>query len=128
MLYSYILRHNDERGMSREEIMKTSSTLIIAGSETTATMLSGTLFHLLCNPDSLKKLTQELRTAFPKAEDITFVKLQGLKYLNACLQEGFRIYPPVPMVLPRRTLPGGAIINGKFVPENVSTSFLLLQS
>ena len=50
---SYILRHNDERGMSRDEIMKTSGTLTVAGSESTATLLSGALFHLLKSPQNL---------------------------------------------------------------------------
>ena len=107
--------------MTHEEIIKTSSTLIIAGSETTATMLSGCLYHLLRNPSVLQTLTDEIRSTFKTAEDINFVKLQGCKYLAACLQEAFRIYPPVPMVLPRRTVEGGMVVCGRFVPEDVST-------
>ena len=120
---SYILRHNDEKGMSRAEIIKTSSTLIVAGSETTATLLSGALFHLLKTPSVLSKLTTELLTTFPDQADMTVVKLARLPYLNACLQEALRLYPPVPSVLPRRTQPGGAVINEYYIPENVSLPF-----
>ncbi|KAF7942248.1 hypothetical protein EAE99_000298 [Botrytis elliptica] len=117
---SYILRHNDEKGMTRAEIMKTTGTLIIAGSETTATLLSGAIFHLLKNPSCMATLVQEIRSSFEESADMTFVKLANLRYLNACLQEAFRIYPPVPGVLPRRTQPGGVVINGHFIPEDVS--------
>ncbi|TGO58364.1 hypothetical protein BOTNAR_0182g00020 [Botryotinia narcissicola] len=117
---SYILRHNDEKGMTRAEIMKTTVTLIIAGSETTATLLGGVIFYLLKNPSCMATLVQEIRSTFEESADMTFVKLANLRYLNACLQEAFRIYPPVPGVLPRRTQPGGAVINDHFVPEDVS--------
>ncbi|QDS68969.1 hypothetical protein FKW77_008901 [Venturia effusa] len=38
---SYVLRHNDEKGMSAAEIQETFNLLLIAGSETTATFLAG---------------------------------------------------------------------------------------
>ncbi|KAF7902813.1 hypothetical protein EAF00_002716 [Botryotinia globosa] len=90
---SYILRHNDEKGMTRAEIMKTTGTLIIAGSETTATLLNGAIFHLLKNPSCMATLVQEILSTFSESTDMTFVKLANLRYLNACLQEAFRIYP-----------------------------------
>lgn len=118
---SYILRHNDEKGMTGEEIKATSGILIIAGSETTATLLSGATFHLLKNPSSLAKAVDEVRQAFLHASDITFDAVTTrLPYLNACLEETLRLYPPVPSVLPRRTGPEGDIINGRFIPPNIS--------
>ncbi|TGO35783.1 hypothetical protein BHYA_0146g00230 [Botrytis hyacinthi] len=111
---SYILRHNDEKGMTRAEIMKT------AGSKTTATLLSGAIFHLLKNPSCMATLVQEIHSTFEESADMKFVKLANLRHLNACLQEAFRIYPPVPGVLPRRTQPGGVVTNGHFIPEDVS--------
>ena len=108
--------------MTREEIKATSGILIIAGSETTATLLSGATFYLLKNPLCLMKAVDEVRQAFLRASDITFESVTTrLPYLNACLEETLRIYPPVPSVLPRRTGPEGDIINGRFVAPNVST-------
>jgi cytochrome P450 len=107
--------------MSRDEIMKTSGSLIVAGSESTATLLSGALFHLLKSPQNLEILVDEIRTTFDSPADMNFVKLANLRYLNACLQEAFRMYPPVPGALPRRVPEGGWTINGYFLPENVST-------
>jgi cytochrome P450 len=36
----FVLRHNDEKGMSREDIQATFNVLMVAGSETTATLLA----------------------------------------------------------------------------------------
>lgn len=40
----------------------------------------------------------------------------------ACLNESLRRYPPVAGSLPRIIPKGGAMIDGKFVPEGVSCS------
>ena len=107
--------------MTRDEIKATSGILVIAGSETTATLLSGATFLLLKNPSSLAKAVNEVRKTFVHASDITFASVTAqLPYLNACLEESLRLYPPVPTVLPRRTAPDGDIINGHFVPPDVS--------
>ena len=106
--------------MSREEIGALSETLLIAGSETTATLLCGVTFYLLTNPDSLQKLTDEIRNSFSSAADITLRSLTKLPYLQACLDEALRLYPPVPSTLPRLVRPEGDVVNGKFIPGGVS--------
>ncbi|KAG4442095.1 hypothetical protein IFR05_002432 [Cadophora sp. M221] len=119
---SYILRHNDEKGMSRQELMKNSELLIIAGSETTATLLSGLTYFLLKTPHAYAKVQEEVRSAFKSAKEITLTSTGQLPYLQACLEEALRIYPPVPLALPRRTQPEGAMISGYFVPGNTSVA------
>ena len=110
--------------MSRPEILKNANLLIIAGSETSATLLSGIMFHLLKNPSTLEKLNTEIRTTFPDVTEMNMTKLAHLKYLDACIQEAFRVYPPVPSILTRKPLPGGAVINDYFIPEGVSCALL----
>jgi cytochrome P450 len=88
---SYILRYNDERGMSRPEILENSSLLIIAGSETTATLLSGATYHLLKNREKHDKLVKEIRSTFAAEEEITAGRVDQLKYLLAVLSEAFRM-------------------------------------
>ncbi|OAG04855.1 cytochrome P450 monooxygenase-like protein [Paraphaeosphaeria sporulosa] len=114
---SYILKHNDEKGMTRDEIMRTSGVLIVAGSETSATLLSGAIYYLLSNPTWLEKVREELDGAFKKEEEMTFASLGQLKVLNAVLTETFRMYPPVPVILPRATVDKGAIVCGTFIPK-----------
>ncbi|CAG8972058.1 hypothetical protein HYALB_00004923 [Hymenoscyphus albidus] len=114
---SYILRHNDEKGMSREEMIQTCNLFILAGSETTATLLSGLTYHLLQNPSTMYKLVKEIREAFPDPKSMTFNSLSQLKYMQACIQEAFRLYPPVPILLPRKT-EHDVVINGHSISKN----------
>lgn len=116
---SFILRHNDERGMTPDELGENSNILIVAGSETTASLLSGTTYYLLRNPETYKKLVGEIRSAFDKESDINLITVSNLKYLLACLDEGLRLYPPVPSALGRNVAPGGRTIEGYYIPEQV---------
>jgi len=116
---SYVLRHNDEKGMSREEIQATFNLLMIAGSETTATLLAGCIYLLQKNPLARQRLQAEIRNAFTDDNDITMLNVTQLKYLDAVIQESLRLYPPVPIALNRTTPPEGAIICGHWVPGDV---------
>ncbi|XHG03733.1 hypothetical protein AWENTII_007026 [Aspergillus wentii] len=119
---TYVLRYNDERGMTQRELEANSSLLIIAGSETTATLLSGCTFYLLRHPEIHKKLINEVRGSFQTQEEINFLSVAKLSYMNCVLEESLRMYPPVPGVLPRRVPDGGAMIDGEFIPEGTSVS------
>ena len=120
-LWTKILeKSNGPDALSTEEHHSIASLFMIAGTETTATALSGTTYYLLQNPDKLEKLTAEIRSAFSSFDDISLDGLARLKYLQAVLQEGMRMYPPVPIKLPRVTPPGGATIDGYSVPGGVS--------
>lgn len=113
--------------MTKEEIKATAGILIIAGSETTATLLSGATYLLLVNPACLARVVKEVRSVFVKGSDFNFTSVTAkLPYLNACLEETLRLYPPVPTVLPRRTGPEGDVINGRVIPPDVCNPGILI--
>ncbi|KAK5168273.1 uncharacterized protein LTR77_006842 [Saxophila tyrrhenica] len=107
-------------GLTMGEHESNASLFMIAGTETTATALSGTTYHLLRNPDKMQKLIGEVRGAFSDFDDVTLEGLAKMKYLQAVLQEGLRMYPPVPIALPRVTPTEGAEIDGMPVPGDVT--------
>ncbi len=113
---SYVLKYNDEKGMSRDEIDSTFSTLALAGSETTATLLSGCTYYLLKNPEVYAKLTHEILAAFSNEAEIRIDSTNRLPYLKAVLEESLRVYPPVPSALSRVVAPPGDTISGYFIP------------
>jgi len=92
----------------------------VAGSETTATELCGLTNYLLRNPPIFKKLKDEIRTACKTEADLNMDILGSLPYMNACIEEGLRIFPPVPIGLLRTVPEGGALIDGHNVPGGVS--------
>lgn len=123
---SYILKHNDEKGMTKPEIENNARFLILAGSETTSSFLSGITFHLLTNPQHLVKLTNLIRDTFSTPNEMTGVAICQLEYLNALIEESFRLYPPATLVTPRNTTLGGKVICGEVMPQNVTVSVPIL--
>ena len=107
-------------GLSQEEFIASGDTVLLGGSETTAALLAGLTYFLLKNPKALKKLTQEIRTKFNSEEEIDFSGVSSLEYMLACIDEAFRLYPPVPGALLRKTREPD-IIAGNMVPPNVRT-------
>ncbi|EEY20954.1 isotrichodermin C-15 hydroxylase [Verticillium alfalfae VaMs.102] len=45
-----------------------------------------------------------------------FLALQDLPYMNACIDEALRIFPPVPTGLTRTVPRGGDTVAGEFLP------------
>lgn len=123
-IWTFVLRNsaNDpgKGGLSREEMYAQASSLMGAGTETTASLLSGLTWLLCVNPDKLDRLNVEVRQAFGSGEDVGMQALARLPYLNACIQEGLRMYPPAALGLPRVTPPGGAVICGQPVAGKAS--------
>ena len=96
LLDNVIEHKSDEHGLTVDEIKSNASNFVVAGSETTATLLSGTTYYLLTNPRVLKKVVEEIRTSFQSSGDINIATVSRLKYMLAVLQESLRIFPPVP--------------------------------
>jgi cytochrome P450 len=71
---------------------------MVAGTETTATLLSGLTYLLLNRPKAMKKLVTEIRTAFTSSDGITMRVIARLPYLNACIKEALRKNPPCLLV------------------------------
>ncbi|CAK4034455.1 cytochrome P450 [Lecanosticta acicola] len=105
---------------SEGEIMANANILIIAGSETSATALSGLVYWLMRTPKVLQEVTEEVRQAFEREDQITMASTaQQVPYMLACIQEGLRIYPPgagsIQRFVPRtesRTVDGVVIPGG----------------
>jgi len=119
---SYILKHNEGKehgGMTQDEIHKNSATLITAGSEMTATLLTGAVWFLLKNPHCMENTLEEVR-AFKKAADINLQSVASLQYYQAVIDETFRMYPPALIGQPRIVPKGGDTVSGHFVPGGVS--------
>ena len=111
------MRYNDERGLSQFEIEHNAATLIGAGSDTTSTYLTGAMWHLMANPEKLARLQNDVREAFASKEDICVQTiLERLPYLQAVIDEAFRMYPPAVVGQVRVTPPEGRELCGEFVP------------
>ncbi|KAH8812380.1 cytochrome P450 [Xylogone sp. PMI_703] len=119
---SCLERENVVDSIPLEEMTAHAASLVLAGSETTATALSGICYYLSKNPESYKKLVNEIRSSFDSEQEIKHLRCQKLRYLQAVLDEGLRLYPPVSIGLPRLTPKGGAVVGDVYVPDNTYVS------
>lgn len=117
---TYVLRYNDEKGMSVPEIEATFRVLVVAGSETTGTALSGIMGNLLLNPDVMRQATNEIRQSFQHPSEIGAERASVLPYLNAVIEEGLRLCPPIALGMPRLVPAGGTDVAGHWLPAGVS--------
>jgi len=121
--WNLVLQADESITLNEKEMHATATDFMGAGSETTATEMSGLLYYLVQNPSCLEKLRKELRGAFPGGTgDLTMAKLAQQKYLQSCIEEGLRIYPPAAIGLRRVVPPHGAMILGAFIPGGTSVS------
>ncbi|KAK3679104.1 hypothetical protein LTR37_021441 [Vermiconidia calcicola] len=93
--------------------------ILLAGRDTTASLLSWLFHELLRNPEVFTKLRQTILDTFGTYDDphdISFATLKGCQYLQYCLNETLRVWPTVPgngrrsnkpTVLPRGGGPDG---------------------
>ncbi|RAH66805.1 cytochrome P450 [Aspergillus aculeatinus CBS 121060] len=119
--FYYLLNARDPesgQGLTTPELWGEANVLMIAGSDTTSTTLSATVFYLVRNPHAMERLKDEVRGAFTSVEDIVSgSQLNELVYLKACLDEALRLAPAVPGAPPREVMEGGAMVDGVFLPE-----------
>ncbi|EKG21329.1 Cytochrome P450 [Macrophomina phaseolina MS6] len=117
--WSLVLNSKDSEVLDHEDMKANANLFMAAGSETTATSLSGLMYNLLSHPDKLEKLLKEIRSSFSSEADHTIENIQKLKYLAACFDESMRLYPATPLSIPRLVVNGGGEVNGQFVPDQV---------
>ncbi|KAH7339256.1 cytochrome P450, partial [Pyrenochaeta sp. MPI-SDFR-AT-0127] len=115
--FDQILRKDE---FSQELLESQAETLIVAGSETTATALSSCSYFLFRNPKCFSKLQDEVRSTFQSFDDITGEATNQLPYLRGVIEESLRMYPPVAFGLPR--VSPGANVDGHYVPAGTIVS------
>lgn len=129
MLASF-MRH----GLSGDELRSEALEQIIAGSDTTAAAIRGTLLHIITNPRVYRKLQREiddtvargdapasiLNTSTTDVGLITAAQAAKLPYLQAVIRESTRVLTPVSNIFARDVPKDGdtVVVNGEnvFIP------------
>ncbi|KAJ4467864.1 cytochrome P450 [Lentinula aciculospora] len=88
----HLIQHTDDPIILRDEIMN----LAVAGRDTTASLLTFTVYMLSQHSDVLNKLRSEILSIVGPDRRPTYDDFREMKYLRAVLNETLRLYPPVP--------------------------------
>lgn len=99
-----------------------TETISVAGNDTTATAIRGTMLHIITNPRVLEKLRAEISAA-NVSSPISNAEASKLPYLQAIIKEGLRIWPPVAGLMSKEAPPEGDTINGKFIPGGTKIGY-----
>lgn len=113
---SQILNNESKKSLSQTEIILNMALFISAGTDTTATTLTGWTYFVCTHPDVYSLLVSEIRGAFVVDDDIKWEKVRKLQYLEATIYEALRLFPPSAASQQRIVPPGGATIDGYYVP------------
>jgi cytochrome P450 len=116
---SYIFEIKEEMNLNDWHMAAYSNSLIIAGAETTATMMSSLTYWLCRTPRVYDKLKEEVRSRFRASSEINSLSAT-FPYSTAVINEVLRIFPPLPIGVPRIAPKGGETVDGVFVPGGVS--------
>ncbi|KNG81347.1 cytochrome P450 [Aspergillus nomiae NRRL 13137] len=111
-IMSHLVDESGHVAFPREELDSTFMILTTTSSETTATVLTGILAYLVNQPETMGRLVRDIRQGLKSDPEISLSAASDLTYLTAVIQEGLRLCPPVPWMLPRQVPPGGSIVVG----------------
>ena len=109
--------------MTDQRVLTMAVSMSFAGSDTTSISLGAVLYYLLKNPRCYQKLIEEIETAVHEGRiqsrpngSVSWTESQQLPYLDACVNESFRIHSAAGLPLERVTPQQGMEIDGRFVP------------
>ncbi|KAI5831877.1 cytochrome P450 [Schizophyllum commune Tattone D] len=110
--------------LSNDEAVADAGLIIVGATDTSVQTVLTTLRYLATDPYRQRKLQQEIDAVFGMDHkdkvSVDIAELSRLPYLNACINESFRILPPGPFGPPRTTGREGALILDRWIPPNTT--------
>ena len=106
----------DNTRMSREQVRNELITLLLAGHETTANLMTWCLYELAKQPELQENIYQEVGTL--DLNNIEAQQLLKLDYTYRIIQESLRLYPPV-WLMERHTVSTDSI-DGYRIPKGTT--------
>ena len=96
MTHESISELNEKRvQMSKDEVVANSVFFLVAGFETTSTALAFTTHFLINYPDVQSRVREEVKDLLSKEGKLDYNTISKLPYMEAVINEAFRMYPPV---------------------------------
>ncbi|XP_062397203.1 cytochrome P450 3A30-like isoform X2 [Sardina pilchardus] len=106
----------DHKGLSDHEILSQAMIFIFAGYETSSSTMNFLLYNLATNPDTLKKLHDEIDEVFSD-KPVQYEALMQMEYLDCVINESLRLYPPAARL--ERVCKKTVDVGGVIIPKDI---------
>lgn len=110
--FAFLLASREE--VSSEQLRDDLLSMLVAGHETTGSVLTWTLYLLSKNPHTLVKAQEEVDKVL-QGQRPSYDDIKNLKYLTRCIMESLRLFPHPPVLIRRAqvadVLPGNYKVN-----------------
>jgi len=110
-----------KHGLTQQEAESEAMVQVLGGSDSTATAIRMIMLYIITNPAVYAKCVKEI-----EANDEAFIDTisssassKCLPYVQACIKEGLRIWPPLQALNSKLAPPGGETVNGVFIPGGI---------
>ncbi|KAF9438280.1 hypothetical protein BGZ76_008845 [Entomortierella beljakovae] len=121
-LLNHFLSQQEENGFSNEYLRDMLLNFLLAGRDTTASLLSWTMWQLTQHPDVLVKLKEEIAEVVGPKNVPGYDEIKKLKYQKQVINEVLRLCPPVPMNI-RQSVEEDILPNGYYIPPGTPVSY-----
>jgi len=125
-LFSHLLNDQitnpDASGTTNQNLIHDCELAVVAGSDSSASVLSAILSLLATHPDKLATLQEQLDAQRTDELPLPHASLANATYLDGCIQEALRLCPAIMSGSQREIGPRGAVVAGRFIPAHMLVS------
>ncbi|KAF5247644.1 hypothetical protein FANTH_6266, partial [Fusarium anthophilum] len=119
-IFSWLLEDYESQLYPKEQdwlnLQADMQLIAVAGSDTTSVTLTCLFFLLATNKNACVRLQEEIDDLFSSSSEPSHSSFSKLRYLQACIDETLRLFPPVPSGLQRMTPAEGLRVGDIFIP------------
>ncbi len=82
------------RELTDNEVIAQMVIFILAGYDTSSNILGLTCYNLAVFPEAQERVVEEIKQVCSSTDTVTYDEIQKMPYLEACIAETLRLYPP----------------------------------
>ncbi|KAH0777698.1 hypothetical protein KY290_009109 [Solanum tuberosum] len=105
--------------LSLEDIKGILMNVLVAGSDTSASVIIWAMTILIKNPKAMKKVQEEIRNLMGNKNIVNEDDIQNMPYFKAVIKETLRLFPPVPLSIPRESMKISTLEGYEFQPRTI---------
>ncbi|KAF9094799.1 hypothetical protein BGX23_001576 [Mortierella sp. AD031] len=121
-LLDHFLSQQDEDGFDSKYLRDMLLNFLLAGRDTTASLLTWTTWNLVHHPEVIEKLNHEILQVIGPDRVPGYEDIKKLKYQKQVINEVLRLCPPVPFN-PRQSVEEDVLPNGHYIPAGSAVAY-----